>query len=138
MSYDSDSDREEEFATNEPIPADPLVDQFEDVLLAWKKKNLLKATDNTQDPAVLDRYVKRCRTLYGMLKTFFDALPLTQTNADIEEFLPWVQDIWNKDPSTRYAMEHIVQRDLLVYPYILNKEHTQTINAAMRKKETRE
>jgi hypothetical protein len=121
---------------NEPIPSDPYVDQFHEAVVAWKKRNLLGTSDKSHNLAVLGKYVQRCRDLYHMLMSFFDTVPLRKTNNDIEEFLPWVQDVWNKEPSTRFAMEHIIQRDLLVYPYILNTEHAITMDTHMRKNPT--
>lgn len=138
--YDGDTDTESEDweVKNDPIPNDPLVDQFEEAVNKWKKRNLLSMTEKSQDPAILTIYTKRCRDLYNTLKVFFEAGSVSMANQDVEEFLPWLQDIVQKDPSTRYAMENIVQRDLLVYPYILNKEHSKAVNADMRKKVSKE
>lgn len=119
---------------NEPIPSDPFVDQFQEAVNSWKKRHLLDTSVKSQDIAILSQYVQRCRDLYHMLMTFFEAAPLTKRNDDMDEFLPWVEDVWTKDPSTRFAMEHIVQRDLLVYPYILNTEHARAVDTTMRKK----
>lgn len=134
MAYvESDSD-ESLGDLNEPIAEDPIADQFEDALLNWKKRNLIGVTDTTQDTGILENYTRRCRALYTVLVAILQAQPVTTGNADAEEFLPWIQNSAVRNPATRFAMEHILQRDLLVMPYVLNKEHTVTVNANTRRR----